>query len=131
MTTKTEPLHVRVFELMGWELIKGIPPSHIPDGWPGVSYDRWRTDKNDVLDELPLIHENFQLAIDWLVPYMQAEGYQFTITSDSFSWFLNEADKDKGPRIGVVPIRHFKIAQAACQAAIPILEKLREKKEKG
>jgi len=118
MTTEIE-LNVRVFELMGAEWIE--PSSSEP-------YWQYKDFIFSFFDGLPLIHENFQLTLDWLVPFMTEKGYQFTITSDSFSWFLNEADKDKGPRIGVVPIRHFKIAKAACLAAIPILEKIKEER---
>lgn len=115
--TKTDSLNVRIFKLLEWVL---RPPKCDP-----TSESKMWVAPNDgpIYRELPLIHENAQLMIDWLVPAMRERGYQYSISQSGDFWW-------RRGRIFVkwVEITNDNIALAACEAALPILEKLWEEK---
>lgn len=149
MTTEAEPLNVRVFKLMYPKIAtRKYNPAF---GGNGVLYRRvdslgkdlpaplsWEYKSPEETEKVfPLIHENFQLTLDWLVPHMRDAGYEFEITlewycqdDDSYlpeRWFVwhyqIEGYKNSGE---LVMIKDDKVARAACLAAIPILEKIKK-----
>ena len=125
---KKKPLNVEIFELVGWELKRsGKDPRWKPLWTPP---DIWSP------QELPLIHENFQLTLDWLVPIMRNLKWNWGVEHGApigggphggeqhfdFYWI-------KGDVSIFGAIINDNVALAACEAALPILMELEKEKE--
>ena len=127
MKTKTVPLNVECFELMGFPADKPLDGFYDSEGNIPPAGDR------------PLIHEDFQLTLEWLMPFMREAGYEPDVTNTDpgayFTWdfVLDGEGVDCAPKLITDPSNW---AEPACRAAIPILKmlpilkKLKEEKKK-
>ena len=117
---ETVPLNVECFELMGFSR--------------NQKNFLWSDPQGVIVFALtPLIHENFQLTLEWLMPFMKEAGYEPDVTNTDpgayFTWdfVLDGEGVDCAPKLITDPSNW---AKPACLSAIPNLKKIKEEKKK-
>jgi len=125
--SETKSLNVRAFELMGWE----PKIEHLPAQWAKTGDNRAFNYNN-----VPDIHENFQLTLDWLMPFMEEQGWSYEITgaqfgNQRFGWGEISIYGSTWPTKARESIIDDNVAKAACLAAMPILEQIAKDKNEN